>query len=76
MIGIFNCLEYRQFPVSHVIAHELAECGEVLFIESGRYHVGYEINKKFYQGKLFGKSSVIGGFQVCNNQRFEFMYVA
>ena len=32
MIKIFNCLEYRQFASNFVIANELEECSDVLYI--------------------------------------------
>ena len=57
-----------------MIANECQECREVLYVEQGRYNIGYEINKKVYYGLQLGKLSVIGGYQVCNNQRFEFIY--
>lgn len=44
-------LEYREFPPNKVIVNELDECAEVLFIERGRYDIGYEINKKVYYRK-------------------------
>ena len=35
MIKIFNCLEYRQFQSDYIIANELDECSEILFVDSG-----------------------------------------
>ena len=67
MIQIFNCLEYRLFACKQVIANELEEASEVLYVESGIYKIGYEINKKVYFGRQFGRISMIGGHQVCNN---------
>lgn len=57
-----------------MIAKELDECAEVLFIEKGWYNIGYEINKKVHFRKKLGPVSIIGGFQILNNWRFEFIY--
>ena len=45
-----------------MIANELDVCYEVLFIEKGRYKIGYEINKKIFFRKQLGPISIIGGF--------------
>lgn len=39
-------LEIRQYAKGEMIAYELDECLEVLFVQQGRYNVGYEVNKK------------------------------
>ena len=46
MVGFMNSLETRFFVKNEIIAHELEECLEVIFVESGLYEIGYEINKK------------------------------
>lgn len=56
-----------------MIAHELEEVLEVLFVEQGRYDFGYEINKKKFLRRQFGDSTVIGGFNVCFNKRHFFI---
>ena len=74
MINLLNSLEYRQFQNSQILVHELQECTELLFVEQGRYNIGYEINKKTYFRKQRGPISIIGGYQICHNKRFEFIY--
>jgi hypothetical protein len=39
-------LEVRYFDAGQHISKELDECLEVLFVVSGRYNVGYEVNNK------------------------------
>ena len=43
-----NNLEMRYLEKREIIANEMEECVELLFICKGRYSVGYEINKKKY----------------------------
>ena len=45
MTLIMQNLEVRTFKKGEMIAKELDECHEVLFVFSGRYNVGYEMNK-------------------------------
>lgn len=55
-------LEIRKIHKGEIIAKELDECGEVLFVMEGRYNIGYEINKKIHYRKQFGSSTNIGSF--------------
>ena len=71
-----NQLEIRKFKRYEIIANEMEECLEVLFVEQGRYHIGYEINKKRFFKLQFGVSTNIGGFNVCYKKRFFFIYRA
>lgn len=48
-----------------MIAHELDECLEVLFVLQGRYNVGFEVNKQQMYRRQFGHSTIIGGFSMC-----------
>jgi len=73
---ILNSLEVRQFKPEEFIAIEMEESLEILFVEKGRYHVGYEINKKQYFRRMFGHSTIIGGFELCYQKRFVFLYKA
>jgi signal-transduction protein with cAMP-binding, CBS, and nucleotidyltransferase domain len=45
MTLIMQNLEVRLFKKGEMIYKELDECTEVLFVFSGRYNVGYELNK-------------------------------
>ena len=74
MTEIMQNLEVRQFYPNEIIAKELEECQEVLFVFSGKYNVGYEINKKRYLRKQFGPSTIIGGFNLCFQKRFIFIF--
>ena len=43
-----NNLEMRYMDKREMIANEMDECYELLFVYLGVYSVGYEINKKKY----------------------------
>ena len=45
MIRILKSLEPRIFSANQDIYKELDEVNEILFIESGEYDIGYEVNK-------------------------------
>ena len=62
MLSLMNLLEVRCFVKGELIANEMDESTEILFVESGIYEVGYEINKKLFFERQFGPSTVIGGF--------------
>lgn len=44
MTQILRSLEARFFTQQQIIAKELDECLEVLFVLEGKYVIGYEIN--------------------------------
>ena len=46
MKNLLNRLEIRKFREGQIIANEMEEGLEVMFVEKGRYDVGYEINNK------------------------------
>ena len=56
-----------------LIAAELEECNQIMFVMSGRYNVGFEINKKRYYRKQFGPSTIIGAYNVCFKKRHLFI---
>ena len=76
MKQFMNQLEIRKFKRLDIIANEMEECLEVLFVEEGKYQVGYEINKKRFYKLQFGVSTVIGGFNTCFKKRYFFIYRA
>jgi hypothetical protein len=39
-------LHVRTYDTNQIIAKELDECLEILFVFTGKYNIGYEINKK------------------------------
>ena len=45
MISLLRTLEIRKFHAGEMILNELEECNEMTFVQSGRYAIGYEINK-------------------------------
>ena len=51
----------------------MEECMEILFVDKGRWKVGYEINKKQFFRRQFGESTIIGGFEICYEKRFKFI---
>lgn len=74
MIDLLDSLEYRAYQPGVLLANELDECEEVLFVQQGKYNIGYQINNKVYYRKQLGKYSIMGGFQIMFNQRFQFLY--
>ena len=71
-----NSLEVRFFDRNEILINEMDESLEVLFVESGRYDVGYYVNNKQFFLSTFGVSTIIGGFQICFNKRHNFIYKA
>jgi adenosine/AMP kinase len=57
MTQIMQFLEISQILESEIIAKELDECNEILFVMDGKYDIGYEINKKIRYRKQFGDST-------------------
>ena len=76
MLAIMSQLETRYYEKGEVIANEMDESQEVLFIIQGKYDVGYEINKQKFMVRRFGPSTVIGGFEMCFYKKFLFCYTA
>ena len=48
MTLIMQNLEIRFIKAGLTIAKELEECDEILFVFTGLYNAGYEVNKKTY----------------------------
>jgi glutathione peroxidase-family protein len=46
MTSIMRNLEILYYPQDTVLASELDECNQITFVMSGKYNVGFEINKK------------------------------
>ena len=59
-----------------MIYKELDDCSEIYFVMSGKYDVGYEINKIRRYRIQFGDRTVIGGFNMANGQRMTFHFMA
>ena len=76
MIRFMQFVEIRKFKEKEIIHYELEECNEILFVLSGKYNVGYEINKEQYWRRQFGQSTIIGGFNCEFNKRLIFLYRA
>lgn len=76
MTLVMQNLEVRYFDSGDIIAYELDECLETLFVMSGRYNVGYEVNKMERYRKQFGPSTVIGAFEASFEKRFNFLFKA
>ncbi len=62
MTKVMQSLEIRKIQKGEIIARELDECDEILFVFRGRYNIGYEINRKYRFRKQFGCSTIIGAF--------------
>lgn len=74
MIKLMNKLEIRIYPKNYLIASEMDECMEILFVEQGYYKIGYQINNYQFYKCYFGMFTNIGGFQLSYNRRFNFFY--
>ena len=74
MITILKALEPREFNANEIIYVELDEVNEVLFIQSGEYLIGYEVNKHEKFKLKMGAKSVIGAFNICFNKRQIFIH--
>ena len=46
MTKVMRNLEIRKIYKGDIIAKELDECNEILFVFQGKYNIGYEINRK------------------------------
>lgn len=53
---------------------ELDEVSEIIFVESGEYDIGYEVNKKEKFVLRLGARTVIGAYHVCFNKRQIFIH--
>ena len=62
MKRIFVSLGIRQYHKGEMIAEELDECLEVIFVSQGKYNAGYQVNKKSRYRRQFGESTIIGLF--------------
>jgi hypothetical protein len=49
---------------------------EILFVEKGKYAVGYKIGYEEHYAKKFQRRTVIGDWEVFNNKKTEFFYRA
>ena len=69
MIDILGKLEPRKFAARETIYYELDEVNEIIFIETGEYNIGYEVNKIEKFKMRLGPNTVIGAFNICFNKR-------
>jgi len=66
----------RFYEKNEIIANEMDESLEVLFVDKGKYNVGFEINKLKFLKRKFGPSTIIGGFEICYQKKHMFLYEA
>ena len=74
MIEILGKLEPRKFAARETIYYELDEVNEIIFIETGEYNIGYEVNKIEKFKMRLGQNTVIGAFNICFNKRQIFIH--
>lgn len=74
MIQMLKSLEPRMIPESVTLFDELDEVNELLFIELGKYDIGYEVNKMRKFKIRLGAKTVIGAFNICFKKRQIFVY--
>ena len=73
---VLQGLEDRTYQKGDELIEELQECYEVRFVQEGTFDVGFEVNRKKYYKLRFGKSAIIGGYQICFRSRYLFTYKA
>ena len=59
-----------------MIAQELEECNEVLFVLKGQYSMGFQINKKAHYKINLRDGTVISGFNVLYECRSQYLIKA
>ena len=69
VLQLIQSLETRYFEPWQMIYTELGECLELYFTLSGRFDIGYEINKRTYYRLRFDNSKIIGIFNVHFHRR-------
>lgn len=74
MLEILGRLEPRKFDAHETIYFELDEVNEIIFIETGEYNIGYEVNKIEKFKMRLGPNTVIGAFNICFNKRQIFIH--
>ncbi|CDW76967.1 cation channel family protein [Stylonychia lemnae] len=76
MMNIMQNLEPRKYQRNDLILYDLEEVDEVIYVCSGQYGVGYQLNNQEYIAVKIGQKSVIGDHSVVFRKRSEFMYRA
>ena len=68
MIRIMRNLHLRQYKENKIFIKELDECLEVLFVNEGKYDIGYEINKilKFNIMNMLNQKKLINFLKMKN----------
>ena len=73
---MMRSLEIRDIEANEYILEELDEVQEIVFVQQGRYNIGYEINKQEKFRLQFGARTIIGGFNLNFDKRSFFIYRA
>jgi hypothetical protein len=74
MIAILQRLEPIRYGAKQIIFNELDDVNEVVFIETGLYDIGYEVNKQMVLKMRQINKTVIGAFEVSFDKRVLFIY--
>ena len=74
MLQVFHYLNPIHFHSDKKIHSELEDVDMVIFVQTGEYAVGYEINYQESMKLKFNQTSVIGGFECSYNQRSIYIY--
>ena len=74
MIDMLRLLQPRQERANVVIYKELDEINEIIFINSGMFEIGFEINRIATYVLRFKDCNVIGAYGVTFNKRTLFAY--
>lgn len=76
MLALLQKLTPRLFHKHEIVAAELDEAAEFYFVMSGKWEVGYEINKVRRYRMQFGPRTVVGAFASMFQRRHNWNYRA
>ena len=76
MIYVISNLEPFEELKHTILANELYEFNEILFVNKGKVVIGYEINKQKRYCLQFTNKCVVGAFGLTFNQRSKFIYTS
>lgn len=71
---ILSKLEPRHFEANTFILNEDSYVYEIIFVETGKYSVGFNQNFENKEIKIFGRGTAIGDWEAYFNHTSEFNY--
>ena len=76
MMQLLMMLEPREEAKGTIFLEELEEINELIFVNTGKVGVGYEINKQKFVCLQFDQAYIIGTYGIAYNFRAQFTYSA